>query len=297
MGSKEEIEQEIDTLWRSAFADAIRVPPSLAEWREAQHELMEENTLKGLALLQPWLGILEFGLNWLAQIHFALNNESDVGPKQPEYRVPWALIGASCAYGWAIRNACVSGFDTPGRALLRTFVESLFLCLAVLHDKSLGEAYEAADTDQQIVTFWHTHASPKNLHKRIIQIEESLYFPEDLVGELTEWRREEYEVMSQSSHLSYLASVMTCLPASIENEEEHGLGIFGRVSANSHRTIGYAARMLWYFSRISYNKLIGPSDSSDSLLILNIEDENHQTLVIGAKVFSQITMKHWGKFA
>ena len=114
-----------------------------------------------------------------------------------------------------------------------------------------------------------------------------------MVAELTEWRRQEYEVMSQSSHLSYLASTMTCLPELIDREEQYGIGIFGRASANSHRTVSYAARMIWYFSRVSYNKIIGSVNSKDSLLTVNKEDENHQSIVIGAEVLSAITLKYW----
>ncbi len=293
MDRKTDIENEIEELWRSSFSDAMRVPPSLSEWRNVQNKLLDESMAKSVEYLQPWLGILEFGLDWLGQIHLALNSEGEIGPRQPEYRVPWALIGASCAFGWSIRHACVTGFDTPGRALLRTFVESLFLCIAILYDKSLGDDYEAADTDQKVVTFWHTKASPKNLHGRIIKIENSLGFPKDLVAELTEWRRQEYEVMSQSSHLSYLASILTCLPELIDREEQHGIGIFGRASANSHRTVSYAARMIWYFSRVSYDKIIGPVNSKESLFAVNKEDENHQSIVIGEEVLSAITLKYW----
>jgi hypothetical protein len=230
---------------------------------------------------------------WLAYVHLALNNDNAIGPKKPEYRVPWALVGSASAFGWSLRHACRAGFDTPARALLRTYVESLLLCLAALYDKSLAGAYQAADTDEKAVNFWQTLASPRKLHRRIIEIEESLGFDADLIADLTGWRRAEYEVMSQSSHLSYLAATMTCLPASVEGEEIHRIGIFGRASANSHRTLSYAARTTWYFCRLSYNKLIGNSESDDALLVVDKEDENHRSIVVGWEVLSAITRKHW----
>lgn len=287
------IETEIDELWAECFADAQRTPISRGEWKEAQSELLEANKSKALEGLQPWLAIFEFGLDWLGQVHLALNNENGIGPRSPGFRVPWALVGASSAFGWEIRNACVAGFDTPARALLRTFVESLFLCLAVLYDKPLGEAYQRAESDEQVVDFWHTHASPKSLHKRIIKIEESVGFSDDLIADLTEYRRREYEVMSQSSHLSYLAASMTCLPATIEDEGIFQVGIFGRTSASSHRTLSYGAMTAWYFSRLAVNKIIGSDNSDNALLTLDKEDENHQAIVIGRDVLSTIVLRHW----
>lgn len=287
------IETEIDELWVEHHADACRVAEPRSEFRELRSNLWEKNQTLGQEHLQPWVSIFELGLEWLAYVHLALNNDDDIGPRKPEYRVPWALVGAASSFGWSLRHACLLGFDTPARALLRTYVESLFLCLAVLNDKKLGEMYSQADTDSKVVSFWHTVASPKKLHHRIIEIEKSAGLDPGMISDLTEWRRGEYEVMSQSSHLSYLASAMTCLPISAENKEEHRIGIFGRASANSSRTLSYAALTTWYFSRLSFGKLLGHSDSDDSLLILNKEDENHRSIVIGREVLSEITTKYW----
>jgi hypothetical protein len=288
-----EIQQEISQLWEAYFCDVQRKPPSLSDWQRDQPELKEENTTRTTELLQPWLAILEFGLNWLARVHLALNAEGQLGPSKPEFLVPYALTGAACAFGWSLRDACIAGFDTPGRALLRTYVESLLLCVAILHDKSLRTAYQAAESDAEVVNFWHTRASPKNLHKRIIQIETSLGISPDTVAAMTAWRREEYEVMSQSSHLSYLAACMTCFPASLENEDMHVWGVFGHPSANSHRTIGYAARTTWYFSRLALTKVLGSAGSKDSLLTWDQENQDHQILVLGGNVLSRLVLKYW----
>lgn len=293
MARAETIESEIEELRRACYARAMREPPPQSDWKRTQRQLWAENESRASELLQPSLAILELGLDWLANVHLALNNEDDIGPRSPNFRVPWALSGAASAFGWSLRQACLTGFDTPARALLRTYVESLFLCLAVLYDKRLGEAYATADTDAKVVDFWHSHASPKNLHRRIVEIERTLGFDEELVTELTGWRRQEYEVLSQSSHLSYLAAGMTCLPASIEDSEMHRIGIFGRASANSHRTIGYAARTAWYFSRLAYHKILGPVANDETLLIVDKEDVNHQSLVVGWEVLSTLTRRHW----
>lgn len=287
------IQSEIDELWLTYHADAQRPVKARSEFHGLRERLWSENEAKSTELLQPWLAMLEFGLEWLAYVHLALNADDEIGPKKPNFRVPWALIGSASSFGWSLRHACVLGFDTPARALLRTYVESLFLCLACLYDKSLAQAYQAADSDQKVVNFWHTLASPRNLHRRIIEIEQSLGLEADVIADLTEWRRAEYEVLSQSAHLSYLAAVMTCLPVSIDDDEVHRVGIFGRATANSQRPLSYAARTTWYFCRLSYGKLVGRSPEDDCLLVADKEDENHRSMVIGWEVLSTITRRHW----
>lgn len=290
VSSASAIQAEIAALWNAYHADALRSAEPLSEFRELRQHVWSENEAKSTELLQPWLSIFEFGLEWLAHVHLALNAENEIGPKKSEFRVPWALVGSASSFGWSLRHACTLGFDTPARALLRTYVESLFLCLACLYDRALGDAYQAANADQKVVDFWHTLASPRNLHRRIVEIEKSLGLQADAITDLTEWRRAEYEVLSQSAHLSYFVAAMTCLPVSIDNEETHGIGIFGRATANSNRTLSYAARTTWYFCRLSYNKLIGRSEEDSCLLVVDKEDENHRSVVIGSEVLSTVTL-------
>lgn len=288
-----DIHNEIQGLWHDCQRRAMRDPTDLSTWRQKQRDLWKENESSAVEHLQPWLAILEFGLDWLGAVHLALNHEHEIGPREPKYRVPWALVGSACAFGWSLRQACLTGFDTPARALLRTYVESLLLCLATLHDKDLANEYEAADTDAAVVNFWHSKASPKILHRRIMDIERGQGFDPELIADLTDWRRREYEVMSQSSHLSYLAATMTCLPATIEDDQIHKVGVFGRASANSHRTIGYAARTLWYFCRMAYPKILASELNEHTLLQVDKEDENHLSIVFGWDVLSTVTRRHW----
>ncbi len=296
MNCTESIKAEIDTLL-SAYRSKAAIPSNKLhlEFQDFRNSLWSENEKLSQDLLQPWLSIFEFGLEWLAHVHIALTKNCDVCPKTTELRVPWALVGSASVFGWSLRQSCLTGFDTPARAQLRTYVETLLLCLSVLHDKELAKIYEAADTDEKVIDFWHKEASPKHLHRRIMEIENSLGFDSELITELSAWRREEYEVLSQSSHLSYIAAAMTCFPPSIEDEETHKTGIFGIASASSNRTISYAALTTWYFSRLAFNKIISKVNSSKALLTLDKEDVNHIFIVIGFEVLSTITERHWVK--
>jgi hypothetical protein len=222
------IYQEIEDRWRSAHADIhCEVSP-----RDDFHRMLfERETLaqaKTTDGLQPQLGILEFGLEWLSYVHVALAQKDGMGPTQPEASAAWALTGSAVSFGLSIRSLCINGFDTPARALLRTYVETLFLCLALLYDRSLAEEYAAAATDAAVKNFWHTSASPKNLHQRIITIEKSMEF--DDAGEFPAWRRREYEILSQSSHLSFIAAALTSMSPQLGEPGKFSPAIFGLAS-------------------------------------------------------------------
>ena len=70
--------------------------------------------------LQPWLGLFEFGLEWLSYIHIALDAgvKSDAKDSLPTNLVAYALTGSGVSFGLALRSLCLSGFDTPARGVV-----------------------------------------------------------------------------------------------------------------------------------------------------------------------------------
>jgi hypothetical protein len=187
----------------------------------------------------------------------------------------------------------MSGFDTPARALLRTYVETLFLCIAVLHDRSLATAFVTAESDEEVKTFWHTSASPKRLHERIIAVERKTGFDQNTVQTMTAWRREEYEILSQSSHLSFFAAVMTTIAPPL-GESGYVPSFMGLTSKHLPRTLFYAAATTWYFSRMSHSKILG-YDPAESLVVLDKENEWHQRFIAGRDTLSEVVLTHWKK--
>ncbi|WP_148654306.1 hypothetical protein [Paraburkholderia caribensis] len=293
MAAIDSIDDEIERFWNGFYAQAKREPDSRADFKLVRHEIWAQNQAEAQEYLQPWLSVFELGLEWLANVHVALSDEPLLGPKESEFRVPWVLIGAASAFGWSLRQSCLTGFDTPARALLRTYVETLLLCLVTIFDKELAEKYQEADSDSKVVNFWHTHASPRNLHRRIMELERKLGLDAQTIADLTEWRREEYEVLSQSSHLSYLAAAMTCMPVSAQGDGVHRYGILGSASSNSKRTLGYAAKTTWYFSRLSFDGLFRRDSESTALVALDKEDSVHRTIVVGAETLNAMALRHW----
>jgi hypothetical protein len=283
----EEIEQE----WVGHYRMMPCETPSRTEFSDLRAEQEAETRSQTSDGLQPWLGIFEFGIEWLACIHVALDTDNNENRQRPRHRVTWALVGAAVSFGLSVRTLCLSGFDTPARALLRSYVDALLLCLAVLHDDDLAQAYMDAQDDAQVKTFWHKFASPKNLHKRIIHIEKTTGFDQETITAMTEYRHGEYEILSQSAHLSYIVSCLTSMAPVLGDADYLRPAIFGLATENSVHTLHYAAVTTWYFSRLGYNLILGRDP--ECLLAFDKESDWQRKIVVGREVISSITMKHW----
>jgi hypothetical protein len=287
------IYDEIGKAWEKAYEDIRRKQDDRGSFADFILDQEKEARTKGIVDLQPWLAIFELGIEWLSYVHVALSNDLKTKSGDSRYRAAWALVGSAVSFGLSIRLLCISGFDTPARALSRSYTEALLLCLAALDDEQLATAFVDSETDEQIKNFWHSVASPKNLHKRIIEIEKGSGLSTADVDTMTSWRREEYEILSQSSHLSYAASVLTSRTRPLgEGEDEREIGIWGVASEFSHRTIHYAAVTTWHFSRYSYRHLIG-RQPSEGLLAFDREDEWQRKIVLGRDVLADLVSAHW----
>jgi hypothetical protein len=286
------IYDEIEASWRDVYADMHREPSSRSGFDKMLLEIEAEVRAKTTDELQPHLGIFEFGLEWLAYVHVLLGKPDELGPIGEEARAPWALVGSAVSFGLSIRTLLLNGFDTPARALLRTYVETLFLCIVLLHDRGLAAAYAAAQGDEEVKNFWHTSASPKRLHERIIAIEKKIGFEKDIVHSMTEWRREEYKILSQSSHLSYIAAVLTAVSPKLREKEKYVPSMMGLASEYLPRTLFYAAATTWYFSRMSHTKILG-YNLDEALVVVDKENEWHQRFVAGRDTLSTVMLNHW----
>ena len=249
--------------------------------------------------LQPWLGIFEFGLHWLSNLHAAFVTDEGSLPKAPS-TVPWVLIGTGCSYGLAIRNLTIEGLDTPARALLRSFTETLLLCLATLDDHDLRHSFAAAQSPDEVKSFWHKTVSPKKLHQRVMAIEGSFgraHSPstevEESVDEMSQWRKGNHEILSQAVHPSYLTACLTCLAPTMQDADALEPAFLGKASVSSKLTISYAAMTLWYFSRFGYLYIFEGKGDMPALVDFDKLDEVHRSILIGRDVLSKLTTEYW----
>ncbi len=167
------IYEEIEQAWKKVYRDVELNPDERGMFTEFISDQEKQARTKAIVGLQPWLAIFELGIEWLSYVHVALTSGLPNNSGEDRYRASWALVGAAVSFSLSIRLLCISGFDTPARALLRSYVEALLLCRAALDDKQLAKAFVNSETDEQVKDFWHSMASPKNLHRRIIELKGS----------------------------------------------------------------------------------------------------------------------------
>jgi hypothetical protein len=283
------IYEEIDQLWNASCTTIDR--DGRWQFLDLILEQEKQSRTETTPALQPRLGIFEFGIEWLSRVYAVLHDSLPDHKDQCEYRAAWALIGAAVSFGLSIRLLCISGFDTPARALLRSYAEALLLCLAVLDDKVMAQHFVSLEEDVGIKNFWHSMASPKNLHGRILDIEQRSGLTPDQIAEFKEWRIHEFEMLSQASHLSYPAAVCTVATIPLGEEEQTRTGVWGLASEASRRTIDYAAATTWYFSAFSYRYLFG-LDAKHGLLTLDQSNERQLRIELGREVLGAVMLAH-----
>lgn len=293
MITKESIDSEVNSLWGSYFADAMRPNQydskfvSLIEDAEAASESVV------LESLQPWWRIFEDSIQWLANLWGILDRLVKEGEGSPLLRSTWALVGASVAHSVAVRRLVLSGLDTPARAALRSLDEHLCACIAILYQPSLAEGFQSSQEPGEANQFWYNHLNSKRLRKALNAAERSLALDAEVSRGMREWRAEEIDVFSQAIHPSYVASVLTIGTPTASDPSVHAASVFGCASAASERTLNYACKTIWYFSRLGFLMIFEQHLGCEPLISLNKEDEMQQLVVVGRDVLAAINRKYW----
>lgn len=290
------IQDEIDRYWDAYYEDSGWKLDPRSRFRGIRNTISERSVFGASEHYERWKSILEFGIEWLSYVHLALSKNDDAGPRNEKSRAAWALTGAATNFACSVRDTCIAGHETPSKALLRTLTETLYLCIAILYDEKLGLDYTQAQDDKKVKDFWHTSASPKNLHLRIIEIEKQFGLEQEAIDVFTKYRMSDYEVMSQASHLSFGLACQTCLPEPIERAGVVAVGIWGCASNQALTSLSKAARTIWYFSKLSYPRIMTlAAERKRGLLDFDCEDENHRAIDAGYKLYSHIILENWNE--
>lgn len=160
-------------------------------------------------------------------------------------------------------------------------------------DEDLAEEFTNAQDDTAVKDFWHTSASPKKLHARIMELGKASGFNDVDVEGLTAFRRQEYEILSQSSHLSFVGAVLTVHTPKLGEPEAIQRGPLGGANDFSIRTLQYAIFATWHFCRFAYGEIVTKDELG--LVRHDAKDEWHVRLFVGREVFSDIVMKYWSR--
>lgn len=286
------IRRESLELWREYFRDAHRVPVYDEEFRCFVDKFRLQAEQGSASALQPWLHILEDSIQWLANIWGILSRKINSHGNDELLLSVWSLISSSCNYAVSARLLVVSGFDNSARSIVRALDEYLCVCIAVLYRPELAVGFQASQSPEETSRFWYENFNTKRLRKHLNSVEAELGLEPHISREFREFRDYEVSYFSQTIHPTYLAGVMA---ANVFDEStgETTFGLFGRLSPASERTLSYACKSIWYFSRFGFLLLFNEVNGNKPLVVVDKDDEMHQVVIVGREVISKLNLKYW----
>lgn len=293
------IQKEISQLWDEAFDKLSKESIEIAWDRKFLNLLNErekESIKQAVKYLEPWISILNEGIQWLTQLHVALSlARSGDFEKDKEILVPFALVGSACAHSVAIRRLILSGLDASAKVLLRTLIETLNVCIAVIDNIGLLNEFRAAQDFIIAKKFWNQKLSHSKLNIILTKIEKSLDFDDEVMDDLKGWREETLSLCSQYVHPSYVASLFSAEPPSVLYPYNHSPGILGKTSITSLRTLPEVCKAIWYFSRIGIEvlKKFAKQQGEGSPAWQAFQGDNARAFVIGREIYSKIILRYW----
>jgi len=288
-----EIRREAKQLWKVYFRDVMRKCQYEKNFGKLLRQQEAQAEKEAIVHLQPWLQILEESIQWLANLAGILDRLVDENCKSNSLRMAMVLVGASCTHAVALRRLVLSGLDSPARAILRSLDEHLTACIVLLHDRDLANAFQRAQDLQDASEFWHKNLTTKAINKRLNKIEMELGLDAESSQEIREWRKEEIKTYSQAIHPSYVSAALAMKTMCASEPNTHRISILGRASALSERTLNYACKIIWYFSRLGFLFLFNKYNEFPPFIELDKEDEMHQMVVIGRDVINELNKKYW----
>lgn len=290
---KEDIKIECNGLWQKHFKNVMRKCQYDPNFTNIIDSFEKNAEIEATDHLQPWLQILNDSIQWLANLTGILDRSLDENNSSEPLRTAWALVGASCAHAVALRRLVLAGLDSSAKAILRVLDEHLMACIVMLHDPKLACEFQNAKDDDEANTFWYKNLKTKLLRKHLNNIEKVVGIDNETSRIYSDWRKDEIRLYSQSIHPSFLSSALSVKTICASDSENVKIAFLGQASAMSYRTLEYACKIIFYFSRFGFLFLFNEINGSPSYITLNPEDEMHQVVVIGREVLWEINSTYW----
>lgn len=290
----QDISNEADELWRLLSEEENwESRYSRNAFEKIDQERLEEEAA-AIDLFQPWLHILETSIGWLSAV-WAVLAERVYGEENKSKLLlsTWSLLSSSCNYAASVRVLVKSGLDNPARGVARALDEHLAACIAILHQPDLAEGFHSAQDHDTASQFWFKNFNTKRLKKHLNATEKSAGIPPDVSRELRDWRENELNAFSQTIHPNFVAGFMAANPQDARDLEKVGLGIFGKLSANSERTLNHSCKTIMYFSMVGGELLLNGQDSIPPLIEIDETNTSHQDILIGRKALLELNRRYW----
>lgn len=291
--NSDSIRRESLALWSEYFRDAHRDSVYDEEFRCFIDKLRMQAEESSASALQPWLHILEDSIQWLANIWGILSRKiQSSGDNDKLLLSIWSLVSSSCNYAISARLLVISGFDNSARSIVRALDECLCVCITILYRPELAVGFQSSQSHEETSKFWYENFNTKRLRKHLNAVEADLGVEAHISREFREYRDHELSYFSQTIHPSYLAGVMAAHVFD-ENTGDAALGLFGKLSPASERTLSHACKTIWYFSRFGFLLLFNEVNGQKPLVVVDKDDEMHQMVIVGREVLSKLNLRYW----
>ncbi len=289
-----DIREEANHYWNGAFEYADLPSQYDRDFRKHIAKIESENEQECFEHLQPWLHILEDGIQWLANIAGIFHRKISEGAPDKAQQSIWALISASCAYSVAVRRLVLSGLDTPARSAARSLDEHICTCIALMSDRKLALNFHECKTNEEISAFWYKNLNTTALKKHLNRVERKSGLEMHISHGMRSWRKHEIEMFSQATHPTYLGSALCALTLRARNDDEIGSALLGKASAMSERTLAFACMCIWYFSCYGCMFLFDGTEEHPPLLsATDPDDEMQQMAYFGRDVYQKLIGTYW----
>lgn len=213
-------------------------------------------------ILEPMLTIFDLGILQIFELAYIFIRHRDDKPviswcfkhkhaSAPE-PITFFYVALTHIYNTllSIRMLLVKGFDAQVRVLLRSYIESAELLLAVNSDSKLFNQfidYSKAEVSDKLV-LWRKYLSPKKIRKRIIRILEEEEVDRKSVVDLEQSLQETYQLLSESTHPSLFGMLFGSYSVHSKSNMALQLSLGGKIGDLSQLTIGLMLDHLFLFS-------------------------------------------------
>lgn len=288
---QDSLKETIDELWGRIPREHGHPPVQQLDLDEFLPEHVAEEAARARRHLEPWITLSGHCLVWVSHLRICLE---DVVAQSDRHRAAWALTGYASAHGLGVRNLVLSGLDSAARALLRTYIEALTVCLLCLDDQVLAEQFVAAQEPRDALRLWRTELSGQRLRDRLTTaVGARDQMMEEAFSEFLDWLNQEKSTYSQSVHASYVACALASNPMDIETGDMRP-GFFGLATGASVRTLETLCKATWFFSRVLVPSLLGKGSKSPTKLRSFSPDEHFDGIVItGFYVLGELMVRYW----
>jgi hypothetical protein len=251
---------------------------------------------EAVANLQPWLTILDEGIETLLSLHDLIlwkRKEGDC-TSSPVYFV---LTGRSCALAAAIRHLIVSGLEESARPVVRSLAETLNLGLVALVDAKVAEAFLEAVDESAAKEFWKSHVAYGKIRELQRTVGRKAGMSE---AETNRWmKRQEnlWKAFSGSTHSSVKSAFDASIIPSLRRREYVSMAVLGQVSFYAPHTLGFVYSAIWDYVGISLKLAMSASPPHD--LALSPQHWGNgkvkwDSLTVSFMTLQDAILRHWG---